>query len=260
VSLQPVALHYREYGKPKSPPVLMLHGLFGASGNWQGVVKQLQENYRLILPDLRNHGRSPHHPVLDYPSMAADLLALLEQLKLDSATLVGHSMGGKVAMWLALNQPERVQCLVVADIAPVSYASRFDQILQGLRELPLAQLPGREAADHYLAQRIPQPAVRQYLLQNLVKQTDGWQWRFNLPVLDRSIDTLAGFPPSEGLSYAGEVLFLYGEKSDYVQAEHRASIDRLFPHARLRMIHGAGHWLYAEQTEAFSRAVKAFLK
>jgi esterase len=260
VNRESVALHFRQYGRPDGPPLLMLHGLFGAAGNWQGVVKQLQAHYRLILPDLRNHGRSPHHPQQDYPAMAADLLALLDLLQLDSATLLGHSMGGKAAMWLALNRPERVERLLVADIAPVSYANRFEQILQGLKRLPLARLSGREAADLALEPWIPQRPVRQYLLQNLLKQADGWQWRFNLPVLERSIDAMAAFPPSQGLSYAGETLFLYGEKSDYVQTTHRQTIDRLFPHARLRMIHAAGHWLYAEQTEAFSRAVMAFLK
>lgn len=253
-------LHYREYGSPEHPPVLLLHGLFGVSSNWMSVVKLLQDDYRLILPDLRNHGRSPHQPEMDYPAMAGDLLALLDRLQLPAATLLGHSMGGKVAMWLALQRPERVRRLLVADIAPVTYPSRFEQIFQGLEKLPLAELSGRESADQRLARWVASRSVRQYLLLNLVKQPQGWQWRFNLPVLNQSIKTLADFPPSEGLSFAGEVLFLYGERSDYVAPEHRQEIERLFPHARLRMLHGAGHWLYAEQPEAFSRAVKTFLR
>lgn len=260
MSAQSLALHYREQGLPQGPSLLLVHGLFGASGNWMGVVRHLQARYRLILPDLRNHGRSPHHPRMDYPAMAADLAALMDRLEIDSAALLGHSMGGKAAMWLALNQPERVERLVVADIAPVTYTSRFEPIFRGLRELPLQELAGREAADQHLARRVPQAAVRQYLLQNLVRQPDGWRWRFNLPVLERAGDTLSAFPSAEGLSFAGETLFLSGEKSDYVKPEYREPIDRLFPLARLRVLPGAGHWLYAEQPEAFARAVRAFLK
>jgi pimeloyl-ACP methyl ester carboxylesterase len=260
VNRQVLPLHYREYGESGHPPLLLLHGLFGNSGNWAGVVKQLQADYRLILPDLRNHGRSPHHAEMDYCAMAGDLLALLDRLQLNSASLLGHSMGGKAAMWLALTQPERVERLLVADIAPVGYENRFQQIFQGLQTLSLQQLSGRESADRQLTPWVASGSVRQYLLQNLVKQQNGWQWRFSLPVLKRSIETLTGFPAAEGRSFAGEVMFLYGERSDYVKAEYRQVIERLFPLARLRMLPGAGHWLYAEQPEAFSRAVKAFLK
>jgi pimeloyl-ACP methyl ester carboxylesterase len=256
---QAVALYYREYGAAELPPLVLLHGLFGASNNWLGVVQRLQADYRLILPDLRNHGRSPPHPVMDYPAMAEDLLALLDRLRLDSVNLLGHSMGGKAAMWLALSRPERVARLLVADIAPVGYPLRFDSIFRGLEALPLERIADRSSADRQLAQWVVEPAVRQYLLQNLVKQAAGWRWRCNLPVLSRSRENLADFPPNDGLSYAGETLFLYGERSDYVQTQYRETIGRLFPHARLRMLHGAGHWLYAEQPEAFSRAVMGFL-
>jgi pimeloyl-ACP methyl ester carboxylesterase len=237
-----------------------VHGLFGSSGNWMGVAKRLQADYRLILPDLRNHGRSPHHPSMDFPAMAADLLALLDRLEIESASLVGHSMGGKASMWLALTQPERVARLVAADIAPVSYHNRFKTIFQGLKALPLEQVPGRGAADRMLSSWVPERAVRQYLLQNLVKRSGGWQWRLNLPVLEACIGTLTDFPARDGMSYAGEVLFLYGERSDYVLPEYRERILSLFPLARLRMLAQAGHWIYAEQLEAFSGAVKAFVK
>ena len=260
MSGEPVALHYREAGDPARPALMLLHGLFGNAGNWQGVAKHFQDDYRLILPDLRNHGRSPHAPVMDYPALADDLLALMGRLGIESATLIGHSMGGKSAMWLALNQPERVDRLVVADIAPVGYPSRFEEIFQGLSEVPLEGLADRTAADLALSRRVASRAVRQYLLQNLLKGPDGWGWRFNLPVLRAAAPQLAGFPPAEGLGFAGDVLFLYGERSDYVLPAYRERIDTLFPHARLRMLNGAGHWLYAEQPEAFARAIKAFLR
>lgn len=257
---QALVLHFREYGEADRPPLMLLHGLFGVSTNWLSVVKRLQVDYRLILPDLRNHGRSPQHPAMDYPAMAGDLLALLDRLGLDSVSLLGHSMGGKAAMWLSLIQPERIARLVVADIAPVGYPLHFGSIFHGLEALPLAQLDDRGSADRQLAQWVPERAIRQYLLQNLVKHSAGWRWRCNLPVLSRHREILADFPPADGLSYAGEALFLYGERSDYVQPPYREAITRLFPHARLRMLHGAGHWLYAEQPEAFSRAVMGFLR
>lgn len=251
-----VALHYREYGQPQAPVLLLLHGLFGAGGNWQGVVKQLQSQFHLIVPDLRNHGRSPHHPIMDYPAMAGDVLALMDRLELASASLLGHSMGGKTAMWLALSQPERVDRLVVADIAPVTYGNRFDHIFQGLTALPLASLQSREAADQYLARQVTDRAVRQYLLQNLVKGTAGWSWRFALSVLQGAVTQLAGFPECDEASFAGKTLFIYGERSDYVTPAQRGAIEQHFPHARLRMINGAGHWLYAEQPQAFAQMVK----
>ena len=260
MSVEALELAYRELGNPQRPPLLLVHGLFGSSANWMGVVKRLQDDYRLILPDMRNHGRSPHHPDMDFLSMAADLAALLDRLEIESARLVGHSMGGKAAMWLALTRPERVERLVAGDIAPVSYHNRFKVIFQALCEMPLDELDGRETADRLLSRRVPERLIRQYLLQNLVKQRDGWQWRCNLPVLESSIDTLTGFPDPQGLSYAGEVLFLYGERSDYVLPEYRDRMLHLFPLARLRMLPQAGHWIYAEQPDAFSQAVKLFLK
>lgn len=260
MSTDTLELAYRELGDPQGPPLLLVHGLFGSSGNWMGVAKRLQANYRLILPDLRNHGRSPHHTTMTFPAMAADLSALLDRLEIENASLVGHSMGGKAGMWLALTQPERVERLVAADIAPVSYHNRFEAIFRGLCELPLARLQGREDADRLLAPYVPERAIRQYLLQNLVKQPGGWEWRINLSQLEASIDTLTDFPDPDGLSYAGEVLFLYGERSDYVLPEYRERILELFPLARLRMLAQAGHWVYAEQPDAFAQAVKAFLK
>ncbi len=256
---QSVELYYREYGDPQAPPLLLLHGLFGAGVNWQAVVKQLQDRFRMILPDLRNHGRSPHHPVMDYPSLAGDVLALMDRLQLPSASLVGHSMGGKTAMWLALRQPERVDRLVVGDIAPVIYEQRFGHIFQGMQSVPLDTLQSREAADQYLARHITDRAVRQYLLQNLIKVNGGWAWRFALSVLQQSGPALAGFPDTDDASFAGKTLFLYGERSDYVKPEYRGAIERYFPHARLRMLNGTGHWLYAEQPEAFAQVVKGFL-
>jgi esterase len=252
-------LHYREMGEREKPALLLLHGLFGNSGNWAGVVKYLKDDFRLILPDLRNHGRSPHSDEMDFPAMAADLRQLMRALMLESASILGHSMGGKAAMWLALNEPEWVDQLVVADMAPVAYHNRFAQIFSGMSSMPLLELSGRDAADRHLAQYVPQKMVRLYLLQNLVKERGVWRWRCNLSVLERQIMVLAGYPTLDDRVFPGDVLFIYGERSDYVRPEYQGIIDRHFPHARMRMLNGAGHWLYAEQPEAFSLAVKQFL-
>jgi pimeloyl-ACP methyl ester carboxylesterase len=255
----PIELHVRQFGAPAATPLLLLHGLFGSSANWLGIVRRLQESYRLIVPDLRNHGRSPHSRHMDYPVMAKDVLRLMERLELPPCHLVGHSMGGKVAMWLALTQPDRVGRLVVADVAPVNYAHRFEAIFDGLQAIDLAQLPDRQTANRQLANSVGNRQVRGYLLQNLVKRDDGWAWRLNLPVLEREIATLAGFPGLDGRSFPGDVLFIYGGNSAYVQAEHFPAIRAAFPFARLRALAGAGHWIYADQPEGFVRVLEAFL-
>ncbi|MBT2968841.1 MAG: alpha/beta fold hydrolase [Candidatus Thiodiazotropha sp. (ex Ctena orbiculata)] len=254
-----VALHFREFGNPETPKLCLLHGLFGSANNWMSVVKYLQQGFHVIAPDLRNHGRSPHHQEMDYGLMADDLLRLFDSLEISSVCLVGHSMGGKVAMWLALQRHERVEKLVVADIAPVTYAHRFDAIFQALAGLRLDEIGSREEADSGLAEWVSDRGVRQYLLQNLLKQRDGWHWRFNLEGLRSAISDMAGFPQVESEIFAGETLFVHGEKSDYVTDAYRERIAQLFPHYRLRMLHGAGHWLYAEQPQLFAQVVRHFI-
>ena len=259
MSSPPLELHCRQFGEPDATPLLLLHGLFGSATNWLGIARQLQDRFRLIIPDLRNHGRSPHASRMDYPAMAEDILALLERLEIPSVHIVGHSMGGKVGMWLTLTWPDRVNRLVVADVAPVVYTHRFEAIFRGLQAIDLSQLEDRQAADRQLSEFVGSRQVRGYLLQNLVKQTGGWDWRLNLPVLHREIATLAGFPALGGRSFPGDVLFIYGGNSDYVQADHFPAIRTTFPFARLRALAGAGHWVYADQPDGFIQAVTSFL-
>ena len=255
----PVELFYREMGDPERPPLILLHGLFGSSTNWLGIAGKLAQDYRLILPDLRNHGRSPHSQVMSYEAMAEDLLALLARLDLENTHLLGHSLGGKCAMWLALHSPQSIDRLVVADIAPVAYPNRFKTVLQALNGLNPAEIGSRDEADRLLARWLDNSGLRQYLLQNLLHRGSLWQWRFNLPVLGEKIEQLLDFPTQNTEPYPGPVLFLYGGNSDYVQESHRSEINRLFPYARLRQLVGAGHWLYAERPEEFSHALKTFL-
>lgn len=260
-------LHFRDYGGGGQGllPVLLIHGLFGASANWHGIAGKLAEHRRVLVPDLRNHGDSPWDPRMDYPAMAGDLVALLDHVGLERAHLVGHSMGGKAAMWLALGQPERVGALVVADMAPVPYVSDFGRLVDAMMSLPLEQIADRRDADHRLAPFISSPEVRGYLLQNLQRMRGAesvgqWRWRINLPVLSEALDTISGFPDTAGLQFPGPTLFVYGSRSDYVTGAGLPRIRALFPLARLRSIANAGHWVYADQPEAFTAALSGFLK
>lgn len=257
-----MTLNLREYGGRDGAlaPIVLLHGLFGSSANWHGIARSLAPERRVLVPDLRNHGRSPHHPRMTYPAMVADLLALLDAQGIAEAVLVGHSMGGKAAMWLALEAPHRVQALVVADIAPVSYPTRFEGLLQALAGLDLTAIADRREADARLASSLPDAALRGYLLQGLGREGARWHWRTNLSALHSGMEDILGFPDPAGRQYAGPTLFLYGTESDYVTGAHLSIIRRLFPLARLRPLPGAGHWLYAEQPETFLAALRGFLK
>jgi esterase len=238
--------------------LILLHGLFGSSTNWMGIVRRLASDWRLVIPDLRNHGRSPHTSSMSYPEMAGDVLALMDRLGLKDAYITGHSMGGKLAMTLALQQGERVDKLVVVDVAPVNYAHRFDEIFKGLLGLRLDRLSDRQEADRLLSTDVGSAETRQYLLQNLIKQNGRWAWRFHLAELAAEIETIAGFPDLSGSSFPGDTLFVYGGNSSYVQADYLPSIRAFFPFARMRMLTGAGHWVYAEQPEQFTRALRTF--
>jgi esterase len=217
-----VRLSHRVYpgGSPGRLPLLLIHGLFGAASNWHGITRRLAKERRVLVPDLRNHGDSPWDPRMDYPAMAGDLVALLDDQGIERAHLVGHSMGGKAAMWLALTEPHRVGSLVVADIAPVTYRSAFGGLIAALTELPLDQVRDRRDADRHLSRSIASAAVRGYLLQNLVKDGQApWRWRLNLPVLAAAMDAISGFPEAAGRQFPGPVLFLYGGRSDYLTGD-----------------------------------------
>jgi esterase len=253
-----VDLHYSVQGE--GPALVILHGLYGSGTNWARHAAWLAQSYRVLLPDLRNHGRSPHHPDMSYPAMAADLMRLLDREGLGQALLLGHSMGGKAAMTLALSAPERVSALVVADIAPVTYPEReHASIIAALQALPLASLPSRQAADHILAKQIGSTMVRQFLLTNLQRREAGFQWRLPLEILARQLPVLQGFPDAAG-RYDGPALFIHGASSDYVLPLHHARIRELFPRARIEAVADAGHWLHVEQPDAFAAQLRRFLE
>lgn len=237
--------------------VLLLHGLFGAGDNLGGLGKALAQTHRVALVDLRNHGRSPHSPHMDLDLLAADVAALQDRLGIDACALVGHSLGGKVAMQLALNAPQRVRRLLAADIAPVRYPPHHQRILGALAALDLAALAGRGGAEAQLARAIAEPAVRQFLLKSLYRDHSGFHWRFNLAALASDYAALSAAP--HGAPYAGPTLFIKGELSSYIAPEHQAAMRALFPNFRFKMIQGAGHWLHAERPAAFNRLVQQFL-
>lgn len=252
-------LHYREFSSETSgPPLILLHGLFGSAANLQTIGKSLMDHYRVILPDLRNHGRSPHDDDVSYQAMAEDLLILMDNRGYEQVDLLGHSMGGKVAMWLALNHAERVNHLVVADIAPVKYPNRFATIIKAMQGIELHTLTARQQADEKLAESLPEASLRGYLLQNLVLNDGRWQWRMNLPALAAGIDLIMDFPLTSN-EFDKPVLFLRGGLSDYLAEDRENDLLSFFPMAEIVTLPETGHWLYAEQPEQFITEVKRFL-
>jgi pimeloyl-ACP methyl ester carboxylesterase len=253
----PVPLHVTTLGD--GPSLLVLHGLFGHGGNWGGIAKALAATHRVVLADLRNHGSSPHDVRMDYPAMAEDLAALITAEGAPMAVL-GHSMGGKAAMLLALTHPALVSRLVVVDIAPRLYPSVFAPYAAAMAAIPLPPDLRRADADAALRAAVPDAGVRAFLLQNLRFSEGGPSWRCNLPVIAASLDAISGFPDlAADLCWQGEALFVGGEGSTYLDAAGRAAALARFPDAAIAIVPGAGHWVHAEAPEAFLRAVLPFL-
>lgn len=256
-------LYYKEYGA--GPPLLILHGLLGAGGNWHTLSsKVFGEAFHVFAVDQRNHGRSPHHDVHDYPSMAADLKEFMDAHDLATARLLGHSMGGKTAMHFALAYPHRVEKLIVVDMAPRAYPPRHDELIDALRALDLPTYGTRQEIDEALAARVPNFGVRQFLLKNLAydKEGGGYTWQMNLNAIHAAYaDVNRGLEAFfEEETFEGPVLFVRGGKSDYVTDEDAEEARRWFPHAETVTIPGAGHWVHAEAPDAFAEAVMDFLQ
>jgi pimeloyl-ACP methyl ester carboxylesterase len=241
-------------------PLVILHGLLGSARNWAAPAKQLGEHFRVYVLDLRNHGRSPWAASMRFDEMAADVAAFIQRHALRDAALIGHSLGGKVAMRLALTRPELIARLAVVDVAPVAYEHGFAAYVEAMQAVGLAGLGRRADADAALKAAIPEPGIRSFLLQNLVQGDHGLAWRVNLAALADGMDRLMGFPLEPAAPYRGPTLFLAGGRSDYVRPEHRALIGRLFPSAELATIEGAGHWVHAERPAEFLGALRAFLE
>ncbi|HEX9659288.1 MAG TPA: alpha/beta fold hydrolase [Rhodothermales bacterium] len=247
--------HRRGAGKP----LIILHGLFGSGDNWRSLSRRFARQFDVHILDLRNHGRSPHDPEMSYRAMAEDVLQYLDRHRLDRSHIIGHSMGGKVAMACALMYPEAVQKLVVADIAPRDYQPAHDDIFAALDALDPSTLESRDEGEAILKQYLPAPHVRQFLLKNLQRLEDGaYEWKLNLPVIRRSYGELRTWPSFGGGTFPEPTLLIWGTESPYVTDEDRDAFLETFPVARFAGMK-AGHWLHADDPGEFYRIVREFL-
>ena len=250
----------------QGPRVAFLHGLFGQGKNWTTLGRSLSGEARVTLLDLPDHGRSPWSTHVSYPAQAAAVAARLDDGSGTPYALVGHSMGGKVAMALALLHPDLVERLVVVDVAPVSTAamSSFGTYVEGMRAVDLAALPDRAAADATLQPYVPDPVVRGFLLQNLRRDGDRWRWQMNLALLGDRLAELAAWPdltapPYDAAPYPGPVLWVAGRESRYIRPEHAPAMRALFPRVQTVTVKGAGHWVHADQPAVFAAVLRRFL-
>jgi pimeloyl-ACP methyl ester carboxylesterase len=254
-----VSLHRTELGQSGSR-VVFCHGLFGQGKNWTQAAKALSAEHRVLLLDMPNHGRSPWTERFDYVELADHVASELGD---EPVALVGHSMGGKIAMCVALRHPELVERLVVVDVAPVAYPSgrEFVGYVDTMRALDLSTLERRDQADEALREQVPNPVVRSFLLQNLRRTDDGWHWQVNLDLLGASMDGLTGWPADRlgEATYDGPVLWIGGADSDYIDDAHAPEMDRRFPRNRRVLVKGAGHWVHSEQPTIFLEVLRRFL-
>ncbi|MCP4598088.1 alpha/beta fold hydrolase [Neptuniibacter sp.] len=249
-------LNYQIHGEGE--PLIILHGLFGTLENWGAQIKTLSENFRVIAADMRNHGKSPHSEDISYDLMAQDIAALMQHLNLEKAHIIGHSMGGKAAMQLALSRPELINKLIIVDIAPVEYTPHHDDVFKGLFAVDLDSLKSRGDADKQLAEYIDELGVRAFLLKNLYRTEDKkFAWRMNLETLHEQYQNISAAP--EGDAYQSPVLFIKGANSDYLLPKYRDAVLSMFPKADYKIIQNAGHWPHAEKPAEFTQLILNYL-
>jgi esterase len=241
------------------PPLILLHGLFGSSDNLKTVARALSTQHKVYSFDLRNHGLSSHAPDISYPLIAADIRETMQELGVERAAVMGHSMGGKAAMQLAMNHPAMVSQLCVADIAPVMYPPHHRNVLAGLTAILKTTISSRRQANALLADYVEDAATRGFLLKSLARVDEqGYAWRFNVAAIEACYDAIAAAPV--GPTFTGPTLFIKGGESDYIKTAHSEAILELFPAATFKVIAAAGHWLHAEKPVAFNRLLGRFLE
>ena len=242
-----------------APPVVLIHGLFGMGGNLGALSRALRDKFSVYSLDLPNHGRSDWLANADIPAMARCVAGWMDSQNLPSAHFFGHSLGGKVAMSLALGQPDRVKSLCIADIAPVSYPPRHQAVLQALQAVADSQCNSRAEAADIMSRYLEEASLIQFLLMSIRRNEEKvYQWRFNLAEIIASYDAIRAGLDAE-IPYNSGTLFIKGEESDYIIPEHRATILRLFPHATVKLMPGCGHWLHAQKPDLFNSIVRRFL-
>lgn len=250
-------LNFRSSGQGE--PLIILHGLFGASDNWLSIAKKLEDKYQVFLVDQRNHGASPHSDVWNYQVMAEDVKDFMEDQALSEAIILGHSMGGKVAMTFAGRYPEMISDLVIVDIGPKYYPVHHKKILESLKSIDLSSLSSRQDADQQLQNNVPEMGVRQFLLKNLGRDKDSqYYWKINLKVIEDQIENVGLALPVEKI-YGGKCLFIRGENSHYILDEDLPELSIQFPHHTLSTISNAGHWVHAERPSEFLHALNNYL-
>ena len=256
-------LFYRKFGQ--GHPIIVLHGLFGSSDNWQTLGKKFSENYEVYLVDQRNHGQSEHSETWDYPSMSDDLLQLMDDNNLEKVSIIGHSLGGKTAMYFALNHPDRISKLIVVDISPKQYPIHHQKILDALNAVDLQKIKSRKEAEDILSNFIEDIGTKQFLLKNLYWKELGedkeLDWRFNLSVINSKIEIVGKetVSPTSSL-YQTPVLFIRGERSDYILQNEHNLIYKVFPEAKIETVLNARHWVQADNPNDFLKVVEKFLK
>ncbi|UXX80190.1 alpha/beta fold hydrolase [Reichenbachiella carrageenanivorans] len=249
-------LNYKRFGEGQ--PLLILHGFLGSLDNWLTLGKRFAEHYEVILVDQRNHGKSFHSDDFGYDEMVSDLEHLIDHLQLEDPIILGHSMGGKTVMQYAAFHPQKLNKLIVADIGPKAYPVHHDQILSGLNAIPVDKIQSRQEADELLSSYVDNEGTRVFLLKNLKRTSDGFEWKMNLPVLCEKIGEV-GKPLIHHLPIDTDTLFIRGGSSDYIPDEDWDDIEEIFPNAELKTIDHAGHWLHAENPDLFYELVTNFL-
>lgn len=254
----PVDLHYKSFGQGQ--PVIILHGLFGSSRNWQTIARKLADSYQVTVVDLRNHGQSDHVNSMTYFDMAEDISHLIKLSGLKNVSIIGHSMGGKVAMITSLLYKEIVANLVVIDIAPVKYSHTYEKLFLAMKSMPLGNIKNRKDAELYLDEKINDAWLTQFLLQNLISTDQGYQWQINLSAIELNISDINQFPKiDDNNKYDNQSLFIGGVNSEFIRPEFHAKIYRHFPGAKIKMIENAGHMLHVEQPVETLNSIKSFL-
>ncbi len=254
-----VGLNFKSFGSPASPPLIVLHGLFGSLDNWLPEGKSFSAQYSVHLLDLRNHGASPHSDLFDYSVLSLDLLHFLDKQKIGSAHLLGHSLGGKTVMRFAADHPDRVRTLVVVDIAPKPYPPLYRHVFQGLSSVDPALFSSRTEVGRALMPFVPHDGIRLFLLKNLAQDESGkMRWKLNVAGLQAHEADIIGWEELK-TTFARPALFLRGGQSGYVQPEDEPLIKKSFPKAEIATIPEAGHWPHADTPAAFAKAVMGFL-